>query len=74
MCDFEEFEFLCGHKAKKLLSYCHSARVDPSHQCFSVKVVKHSWAQNLSCDPCVEAMRAAAIQFAQGSGGQGSQR
>ncbi|KAE9378340.1 hypothetical protein N431DRAFT_176274 [Stipitochalara longipes BDJ] len=60
MCDWEEFQFVCGHNSSRLLSYCHFARTDPYHQCFGVKVIKHTWVQNVACQPCLDAMRTAA--------------
>jgi hypothetical protein len=60
MCDWDEFQFVCSHKAYKLLSYCHFSRTDPYHQCFGVKVIQNTWMQNVACDPCLEAMRVAA--------------
>lgn len=56
MCDYEEIVFLCGHRTKKLLSYCHFARTDPLHQCFGVKVIKATWTQNISCQTCIDAV------------------
>lgn len=59
MCDWEEFQFTeCSHSSSKLLSYCHFARTDPYHQCFGVKVTKHTWVQHSLCPPC-EAAKAA---------------
>jgi hypothetical protein len=70
MCDWEEFQFVCGHNSSRLLSYCHFARTDPYHQCFGVKVIKHTWVQNVACQPCLDAMRAAAMKRA-AHGGDG---
>ncbi|KAH8773228.1 hypothetical protein BGZ57DRAFT_983694 [Hyaloscypha finlandica] len=64
MCDWEEFQFVCGHNSSRLLSYCHFARTDPYHQCFGVKVFKHTWVQNVACQPCLDAMRVAATKRA----------
>jgi hypothetical protein len=74
MCEYETFQHICGHVKDKLYSYCHFARNDQSHQCFGVKVIKGVWQSETFCKDCMDAMRAAAIQSAQGSGGQGSQR
>ncbi|KAK0719679.1 hypothetical protein B0H67DRAFT_444093, partial [Lasiosphaeris hirsuta] len=52
MCDFEQFVFLCQHYETRLQSRCHSARVDPNHQCFSVKRLRFVWDQNEYCDAC----------------------
>ncbi|CZT06492.1 uncharacterized protein RAG0_12206 [Rhynchosporium agropyri] len=60
MCDYEDFKFTCNHTSTKLLSYCHFARTDPYHQCFGVKVTKHTWFQSMLCPPC-EAYRAACV-------------
>ncbi|OWP02588.1 hypothetical protein B2J93_1892 [Marssonina coronariae] len=57
MCDYENFQFFCGHASSRLLSYCHFARTDPYHQCFGVKVVRHTWVQNVACQGCLEAIR-----------------
>lgn len=56
--DYEEFKFMYNHTQETLLSYCHFARNDPYHQCFSVKVTKHTWVQNAYCPSC-EAYRQA---------------
>ncbi|GJC99509.1 hypothetical protein ColKHC_08335 [Colletotrichum higginsianum] len=61
MCEFEEFLFSCRHSVVKKKSYCHFARNDPNHQCFSVKVLKNTWFQGVPCDNCITAML-----FAQG--------
>ncbi|KAM9875133.1 hypothetical protein VDGL01_10803 [Verticillium dahliae] len=53
MCDWEEFLFTCSHSIVKLKSYCHFARNDPHHQCFSVKVLRHSWRQGVPCEKCL---------------------
>jgi hypothetical protein len=59
MCDWEDFHFSCGHHSSRLLSYCHFARTDPYHQCFGVKVLKHTWVQNVVCQSCADARREA---------------
>jgi hypothetical protein len=64
MCDWEEFQFICGHNSSRLLSYCHFARTDPSHQRFGVKAIKHTRMQMIACQPCLDAMRAAAMKNA----------
>ncbi|KAI1439224.1 hypothetical protein GGR50DRAFT_8930 [Xylaria sp. CBS 124048] len=54
MCDWEEFLFVCSHSELRLKSHCHSARNDPNHQCFGVKVLRHSWFQDGQlCDNCL---------------------
>ena len=55
MCDWEEFIFSCDHSIVKLKSYCHSARNDPNHLCFGVKVLRNSWRQGIPCEPCFHA-------------------
>ncbi|KAH7011645.1 hypothetical protein EDB80DRAFT_876302 [Ilyonectria destructans] len=55
MCDFEEFIFTCTHYTVRLKSYCHFARNDPNHQCFSVKNLRNSWLQTRVCDDCKSA-------------------
>jgi hypothetical protein len=60
MCDWNEYQFVCGHLTTQFLDYCHFARTDPFHQCFGVKVIKNTWMQNIACGPCLEAMRVAA--------------
>ncbi|KAF9882052.1 hypothetical protein CkaCkLH20_00088 [Colletotrichum karsti] len=55
MCDFEEFLFTCSHSIVRLKSYCHFARNDPNHQCFSVQVLRNSWQQSTPCDNCLSA-------------------
>ena len=62
MCDWEEFQFICGHKKDRLLSHCHFARTDPLHQCFGVKVIKHTHCQPFHCDPCLAEIRAAEMR------------
>ncbi len=64
MCDWEEFQFVCGHNSSRLLSHCHFARTDPYHQCFGVKVIRHVWVQGVACQPCLDAMRAAVLKRA----------
>lgn len=66
MCDYEDFQFICGHSTARLLSYCHFARTDPYHQCFSVKVIRNTWVQSVACQACVEAMRAQAAKREKG--------
>ena len=62
MCDWEEFLFTCNHSALRIKSYCHFARNDPFHQCFGVKVLRHSWQQSGACDECLAAWRTAQMQ------------
>lgn len=52
MCDYEEFNYICGHQKTRLLTYCHFARVDHLHQCFVVKVIKGTHQKDFACDPC----------------------
>ncbi|KAK8113631.1 uncharacterized protein PG998_001877 [Apiospora kogelbergensis] len=53
MCDYEEFIFDCEHSVVRLKSHCHFARNDPNHECFGVKVLRHSWPQHGKlCDDC----------------------
>ncbi|OBT71386.1 hypothetical protein VF21_09492 [Pseudogymnoascus sp. 05NY08] len=52
MCDYEQFLFTCGHSPIRRSSYCHTARVDDLHQCFSVKVLKRVWQQAGICPDC----------------------
>ncbi|KAH7358465.1 hypothetical protein B0T11DRAFT_104278 [Plectosphaerella cucumerina] len=52
MCDWEEFLFICDHSILRLKSYCHSARNDPNHLCFGVKVLRNSWHQGIPCETC----------------------
>ena len=58
MCDYEDFQYTkCCHIITKRLSYCHFARNDPWHQCFGVKVTKHTWTQDMYCPGCTAAGR-----------------
>lgn len=76
MCDWEEFQFLCGHHSSRLLSHCHFARTDPYHQCFGVKVIRHVWQQDMACQPCLDAISAAneAERKKKGNKGHGAHR
>lgn len=55
MCDWEEFLFTCSHSTVRLKSYCHFARNDPRHQCYSVNVLRDSWEQSVPCGRCATA-------------------
>ncbi|OHE93849.1 hypothetical protein CORC01_10870 [Colletotrichum orchidophilum] len=56
MCDYEELFFPCEHSASRKKSYCHFARNDPMHQCFSVKILKKVWPQGRPYDSCTAAL------------------
>lgn len=43
MCYFEFVHHDCGHVVPRRYSYCHFARNDPFHSCFSVKIGKRHW-------------------------------
>lgn len=69
MCDWEEFQFVCGHTAERLLSHCHFARTDPYHQCYGVKVIKNAWVQRVACQSCIDAIATRAAHEQQASKG-----
>jgi hypothetical protein len=58
MCEYEQFVYTCGHTPIRRSSYCHSARCDDAHQCFSVKVLKKVWRQASICPECQNQMEA----------------
>jgi hypothetical protein len=73
MCEFTEFNFVCGHVVYKLLSECHFTRTDPNKEHHGIKVIKESYAQSVPCPECEakirkameEKMKAEAAQIAQ---------
>jgi hypothetical protein len=58
MCDYEEHQFQCGCSTHKLVSYCHTARVNPDHYCGGVKRIVAHHMQRWPCDRCYRKMMA----------------
>lgn len=55
MCNFELATYRCAHQKHNRIAYCHSARNDPYHQCFSVRCLKREITINdADCDKCVD--------------------
>ncbi|KAF2790680.1 hypothetical protein K505DRAFT_250649 [Melanomma pulvis-pyrius CBS 109.77] len=54
MCHYEIINFIrCGHQDKRLTRYCHFARNDPNHQCFSPWQIEREWDHpKIECDKC----------------------
>lgn len=67
MCDWEEFIFSCACSFTRLKNYCHFARNDPNHQCFSVQVLRKVWDVPEPCDRCAISSARAAAQAPAGS-------
>ena len=55
MCEYEKFVFTCGHTPVRRSVYCHAARCNERHNCYSVKVLKRVWQQRGICPDCVTA-------------------
>ena len=65
MCEYEQFSYVCGCEPIRRSSYCHSARCDDAHQCFSVKVLKRVWKQAGVCPDCAARARSMGQQHPQ---------
>ncbi|EPE04917.1 hypothetical protein F503_00071 [Ophiostoma piceae UAMH 11346] len=72
MCEYEEFIFSCGCSQKRLNSYCHLARNDLNHQCFSIKKLRHVWEQQTECKSCIAKRSSYTVPNQQGAFASGS--